>query len=128
MALATRCNIQWIMHMCLSCHLGGIVIWIAWYPKYGFWKFPQRCNALPEESYVMGCLREWSWKGGVSLPSTLCRLCNLADETTDHVLFNCEFSHQVWRSCGDWLGEEVVLPGTTNMHFSQHRGISFKVK
>jgi len=49
--------------------------------------------------------------------STLCPLCNMEDETIQHVLFEYVVSRKVWSNCHRWIGIEFVRPNTTVHHF-----------
>jgi len=41
---------------------------------------------------------------GVVLSNTLCPMCNKVEETTQHVLINCELAQKVWDECDRWIG------------------------
>jgi len=41
---------------------------------------------------------------GVSVPSNLCPLCSKVEETSEHVLINCEVAQKVWDNCDRWIG------------------------
>jgi len=57
---------------------------------------------------------------GVTIPSTLCPLCLLEEETTNYLLFMCSKSYSIWQECYEWLGDITILPHTVELHFSQH--------
>lgn len=52
--------------------------------------------------------------------NTNCIFCEEMEESLDHLLFNCSFSHQVWTLCYSWLDVCTVLPGQSWAHFLQH--------
>ena len=41
---------------------------------------------------------------GVPVTSTLCALCNLSEESSQHLFLACEFAQQVWSRCYRWIG------------------------
>lgn len=60
---------------------------------------------------------------GVTLSSTICPLC-LLEESTEHIIFICSKSQQIWKQCYQWLGDIIALPCNVEMHFLQHKGES----
>jgi len=41
---------------------------------------------------------------GVIVNSTMCQLCNLAEETSLHLFIDCVFAQRVWSRCYRWIG------------------------
>lgn len=57
-----------------------------------------------------------------------CPLCGSAEESTDHLLFNCQFAVQIWYYCYNWLGIAIVLHCSSHAHFQQHDNYCFTAK
>ncbi|XP_062104088.1 uncharacterized protein LOC133815248 [Humulus lupulus] len=43
----------------------------------------------------------------ISVNSCLCPVCERAEETHQHLFFDCSFSHQVWELTKSWLGSAI---------------------
>ena len=43
-------------------------------------------------------------KRDVNVQSNLCPLCRKIEETTQHLLIQCEVAQNVWDNCDKWLG------------------------
>lgn len=51
--------------------------------------------------------------------AVLCPLCNLVEESSDHLFISCPFSTTVWCSVHRWLGISSALPASVKVLFSQ---------
>ncbi|XP_057452553.1 uncharacterized protein LOC130744377 [Lotus japonicus] len=49
-----------------------------------------------------------------------CPLCQLEDESVDHLLFCCVHASTLWYKCYKWMGLVTVLPGECSSHLFQH--------
>lgn len=46
-------------------------------------------------------------------------MCKEAEESTNHLRFNCKFAWIVWMKSYSWLGIQIVLPQHCSSHFKQ---------
>jgi len=51
-----------------------------------------------------------------------CVFCDATMETTNHLMFECNFSYYIWLNCYQWLSELRTLPNNCKCHFWQHIG------
>ncbi|XP_057418205.1 uncharacterized protein LOC130712386 [Lotus japonicus] len=51
--------------------------------------------------------------------NTSCAFCQETEESLNHLLLLCPFSHQVWSLCHRWLGVLTALPDCVSVHFLQ---------
>jgi len=45
---------------------------------------------------------------GVILPSSICPLCNQAEEMVHHLFVECKIAYQVWSMVSKWAGIQMV--------------------
>lgn len=57
-----------------------------------------------------------------------CPVCQLDQESVDHVFIHCPFATKVWSLCYCWLGLQRVLPDTCRNHFLQHDFLGLNTK
>lgn len=57
-----------------------------------------------------------------------CVLCNMEEETTDHLFFSCQKTGEVWNCCYNWLGISTVLPKDRKSHMLQHALLMLNLK
>ena len=50
--------------------------------------------------------------------SRLCALCGNGEETTNHLLVQCEFASVIWRKVLDWMGINFITPHNLVSHFA----------
>ncbi|KAL1193284.1 hypothetical protein V5N11_033618 [Cardamine amara subsp. amara] len=87
-------------------HTAPIVAWdkAVWFkggiPKFAFTFWTANLDRLPVRARLSG------W--GMNF-SPLCCLCNLVNETRDHLFLHCEFSEQVWAESLRRLGQPMLL-------------------
>jgi len=55
---------------------------------------------------------------GIIVNSSLCVLCNMAEETTQHLFLDCIFVHHVWMLCCRWIGIFGVQNKDIGSHFA----------
>jgi len=67
-------------------------------------------------------------KGILSLEQTSCTFCSAHLESLDHVLLQCSFSWNVWRSIAEYLGQRVVLQATFKQFYSECLSIKWRSK
>ncbi|KAJ9560014.1 hypothetical protein OSB04_005174 [Centaurea solstitialis] len=53
-------------------------------------------------------------KRGVNTPSLLCPLCNLEEETVDHLFCSCSAAKDLWKWMCDWCMIKVEQPASLN--------------
>ncbi|CAH2067775.1 unnamed protein product, partial [Thlaspi arvense] len=76
-------------------------VWFKGYiPKHAFTFWVAQLDRLPVRTRLV----KWGQINNAS-----CCLCNLHDETRDHLLLHCEISIQVWKLVFRRLGEPTVL-------------------
>ncbi|KAM0043258.1 putative reverse transcriptase zinc-binding domain-containing protein [Helianthus debilis subsp. tardiflorus] len=46
----------------------------------------------------------------MNLPNVTCKTCGAADESTHHILIECNFAKRVWEMISKWLRIPVVNP------------------
>ncbi|KAH1256340.1 hypothetical protein GmHk_03G006518 [Glycine max] len=46
-----------------------------------------------------------------------CVFCDATMETTNHLMFECNFSYYIWLNCYQWLSELRTLPNNCKCHF-----------
>lgn len=59
---------------------------------------------------------------GITLQLHLFPLCELQQESTEHILLHCPIAYSIWCCCLSWLGESFVLPFSVVDHFLQQLG------
>ncbi|KAL4586207.1 hypothetical protein LXL04_010839 [Taraxacum kok-saghyz] len=52
-------------------------------------------------------------KRQVTIPSTNCDLCNMAEETCEHIFIQCSWTEEIWALVRDWCGMDFT--GTHTM-------------
>jgi len=53
----------------------------------------------------------------IAIPSSLCPLCNIEEETIQYVFFKCSVAQKVWDKGDSWIGIESVRHHTAVNHF-----------
>ena len=56
------------------------------------------------------------FRRGVPVTSTRCALCNLSEESSQHLFLECVFAQQVWSRCYRWIG----ILGAQNKDLMNH--------
>jgi len=51
------------------------------------------------------------------LNSILCALCQITEETCQHIFLECPFAQSVWTLCFKWLGVLFVQHNVLSMHY-----------
>ena len=54
---------------------------------------------------------------GVMMESTLCAMCQLKEESCQHIFLECKYAQWVWTLCFKWIGIFCVQQNDLNMHF-----------
>ena len=54
---------------------------------------------------------------GVALDSTLCGMCQAADESSQHLFLECKHSQSVWSLCFRWIDIQGVQHNDLKRHF-----------
>ncbi|XP_057418273.1 uncharacterized protein LOC130712458 [Lotus japonicus] len=49
-----------------------------------------------------------------------CSICNIEEESTNHLFFSCNLALQVWSYCNLWLGITTAMPRDARPHLLQH--------
>ncbi|XP_057779398.1 uncharacterized protein LOC130997977 [Salvia miltiorrhiza] len=59
-------------------------------------------------------------KRNIAIPplESLCVLCKMEVETTDHIFFKCESSSAIWTDVAFWLGKNTALHCKVRDHFN----------
>ncbi|KAL4570624.1 hypothetical protein LXL04_026282 [Taraxacum kok-saghyz] len=80
--------------------------WNNWVPlKVNFLGWRAVLNRLPSKQELK--------KRQVTIPSTNCDLCNMAEETCEHILIQCSWTEEIWALVRDWCGMDFT--GTHTM-------------
>jgi len=53
----------------------------------------------------------------VQITTSQCPLCNMHDESTQHLFLNCLVATKVWASCDRWIGNSLVNHYSISNHF-----------
>jgi len=54
---------------------------------------------------------------GVLMNSMLCPLCQIEEESNQHIFLHCKYAQQVWSECFKWVGTSTVQHNDLKMHF-----------
>lgn len=54
---------------------------------------------------------------GVMMNSTLCALCQLKEESCQHMFLECRYAQWVWSLCFKWIGISFIQQNDLKMHF-----------
>jgi len=54
---------------------------------------------------------------GVQLVSTTCSMCNMYEESVDHLFLNCDIARKVWDNYDKWIDNTTVRPHSILNHF-----------
>ena len=53
----------------------------------------------------------------VMMESTLCAMCQLKEESCQHIFLECKYAHWVWSLCFKWIGISSIQQNDLNLHF-----------
>ena len=65
---------------------------------------------------------------GVQVTSPLCVFCHESDESVQHLLCECKFTHRVWTFCSRWIGIEMAHHNDPKRHFENFHLVHCNLK
>ncbi|KAF5793118.1 putative RNA-directed DNA polymerase [Helianthus annuus] len=78
-----------------------VLKWLTWLPKkVNCFMWRVVLNRIPT--------REALARRNITLPSVSCVLCNMVEESADHLLVTCQYAQQVWVAISLWI--KIPLP------------------
>ncbi|KAL9677221.1 hypothetical protein QQ045_005449 [Rhodiola kirilowii] len=117
----------------MGCWVGGVWFWQLKFRRF-LYQWEEVGKKELEESLNHIQLKDqkddkivWSFLADESLPTKLalwkrnairreedlvCLLCNLEQESVDHLLLHCPWSWKLWAICISWWGASWVIPGS----------------
>jgi len=60
-------------------------------------------------------------KHGITIVSSMCSLCEVKEETSTHLFFECRFAWLLWNHCYVWLEVQSAFHNVLLLNFSQFR-------
>ncbi|KAL4584731.1 hypothetical protein LXL04_009340 [Taraxacum kok-saghyz] len=91
--------------------------WINWVPlKINCFVWRLSLDRIPLSNNLV--------KRGISVNSMACKLCNMGDESVDHVFFRCDFALCVW----NWICNWSKLMGTAPIDFDSFLACATSLK
>jgi len=62
------------------------------------------------------------------LPTLMCPLCNLVEETVSHLFVKCKIAFQIWSMVSKWVGLHIIYHNDMKHHLIQFGLFQFNVK